>query len=145
MHNSLIASNSAFPNPCQRSLYAIPCHHLSASISGSICAHQCRASGKERYCLCMCLTQKSVISVLLATLPTEQLTHLFKNVSIRTSEIVTGVLKTLKARFFKRWQIGCNRPSRSNSRCFPEWLRLLTTKPLGAIREFSSSSSATLC
>lgn len=46
----------------------------------------------------MCLTQKSVISVLLATLPTEQLTHLFKNVSIRTSEIVTGVLKTLKAR-----------------------------------------------
>lgn len=113
LHNSLIVSNSAFPNPCQRSLYATLCHPLSASVSGSICIHQCRASREERYCMCVCLTQKPVILLSLATLPTEQLTHLFKNVSIRISEIVTGILKT-----FRRCQISFNRLRRSISHCF---------------------------
>lgn len=74
LHNSLSVSNSDFSNPCQQSLYTITYYHLSAAISSFICLHQRCVSTREHCCLCM--TQKSVVFVVLVT-HTEELTHLF--------------------------------------------------------------------
>lgn len=136
LHNSWIVSNSAFSNLCQRSLHTITCHHFSSAISSFICIHQCYVSGKEHYCICICITQKPVILKLLATPQKNWLISLKKSLyqNIWNHHRDFKEIKGPVPEKVECW-IGFNTLSRSNSHCFPGWLWLLTTiplKPLGS-------------